>query len=119
MHYQQARNTARQHSHSPTGEPRTGIISRLEAQQGTTVTHFLESQGQALSADQKHSKAPQPLTDWRAKDWHYQQAINTARHHSHSLSGEPRTGIISRLETQQGTTATYFLQSQGQALSAG
>jgi hypothetical protein len=48
-----------------------------------------------------------------------QQARNTARHHSHSLSGEPGTGIISRLETQQGTTATHFLESQGQALSAG
>ena len=37
-----------------------------------------------------------------------------ARHHSHSLSGEPRTGMISRIELQQGTTATHSLESQGQ-----
>jgi hypothetical protein len=118
-HCQQARSTARHHSHSHTGEPRTGIVSRLEAQQGTTATHRLESQGQALSAGQKHSKAPQPLTVWRAKDRHCQQARNTARHHSHSHPGEPRTGIVSRPETQQGTTATHRLESQGQALSRG
>jgi hypothetical protein len=32
---------------------------------------------------------------------------------------DTRTGIISRLELQQGTTATHFLKSQGQASSAG
>ena len=36
-------------------------------------------------------------------------------HHSHSLSGEPRTGMISRLDLQQGITATHKLESQGQA----
>ena len=42
------RIAARHHSHSHPGEPRTGMISRLELQQGTTATHFLESQeGQA------------------------------------------------------------------------
>ena len=40
---------------------------------------------------------------------------NAIRHHSHSLSGEPRTGMISRLELQQGITATHILKSQGQA----
>ena len=83
------------------------------------ATHRLENQGQELLAGKKHNKAPQPLTNWRAKDRHCQQARNTARHHSHSLPGEPRTGIVSRLETQQGTTATHHLESQGQALSAG
>jgi hypothetical protein len=38
-----------------------------------------------------------------------------ARYHSHSPTVEPRTGMISRLELQQGTTATHFLKSQGQA----
>ena len=116
---QQARNTARYHSHSLPEEPRTGIFSRLETQQATTTTHFLESQGQALSAGQKYSKPPQPLTCWRAKDRHCQQARNIASHHSHSHAGEPRTGIVSRLKTQQATTATHILESQGQALSAG
>ena len=37
------------------------------------------------------------------------------RQHSHSLSGEPRIGMISRLELQQGTTATHQLESQVQA----
>jgi hypothetical protein len=87
-HCQQARNTARHHSHSHPGEPRTGIVSRPETQQGTTATHILESQGQALSAGQKHSKAPQPLTSWRAKDRHCQEARNTARHHNHSPTAE-------------------------------
>ena len=95
------------------------IVSRLETQQGTTVTHLLESQGQTLSARYKHSKAPQPLTCWRFKDRHCQQARNTARYYSHSQTEEPRTGIVSRLETQQGTTATHQLKSQGQAVSAG
>ena len=81
------------HSHSQTGEPRTGIVSRLESQQGTAATHILESQEQALLAGLNHRKAQQPLTFWR--------------------------GIVRRLETQQGTAATHRLESQGQALSAG
>ena len=111
-HHQQAWNTARHSSHSPTGEQRmgiinrletqqgtaathhlesrgqvTGIISRLETQQGTAATHSLESRGQASSAGLKHSKVQQPLTFWRAEDRHHQQAWNTARHSSHSLTG--------------------------------
>ena len=68
-------------SHSLSGEPRTYIVSRLETQQGTVATHILENQEQTLLAGLKHSKAQQ----------------GTARH-SHSLSGEPRTDIVSRLE---------------------
>jgi hypothetical protein len=37
---------------------------------------------------------------------HDQQARIAARHHNHSHPGEPRTGMISRLEFQQGTTAS-------------
>ena len=59
-------------------------------------SHSLSEEPKTLSAGQKHSKAPLPLTLWRAKDRHF-----------------------SRLETQQGTTATHSLESQGQALSAG
>jgi hypothetical protein len=40
-------------------------------------------------------------------------------HKSHSLSDEPGTGIISRLETCRGTEATHSLVSQGQESSAG
>ena len=82
----------RHYSHSQTEEPRTDMISSLGLQQGTTVTHILES-----------------------KDRHDQQARITVKHHSHSLSGESRTGMISRVELQQGTTVTHFLESQGQA----
>jgi hypothetical protein len=58
-HHQQARVAARHHSHSQTGEARTGTINRLEVQKGTTVTHYsLERQGQASSAGQNCSKAP-------------------------------------------------------------
>ena len=51
------------------------VVSRLKTHQGTAPTHKLERQGQPLSAGLKHSKAQQP-----------------------PLSGEPGTGIISRLE---------------------
>ena len=67
------------------------MISRLELQQGITATHPLESE-----------------------DRHYQPRI-AERHHSHSQTGEPRTGMISNLELQKGTTATHTLKSQGQA----
>ena len=66
------------------------MINRLELQQDYTATHPLESQGQDD-----------------------QQARIAGRHYSHSQTGEPRTGMISRLE--QGTTATHPLKSQGQA----
>ena len=33
-----------------------------------------------------------------------------ARHHSHSQAEEPRTGMMSRQELQQGTTATHQLE---------
>ena len=107
----------RHHSHSHAGELRIGIINRPELQQGTTATHRLESPGQISSAGQNCSKASQPLTDWRAKDRHHQQVKSARSHHSHSLPGEPRTGIISRLELQQGNTATHRLESQKQASS--
>jgi hypothetical protein len=68
------------------------MISRLESQQGTTVTHCLDSQRQD-----------------------YQQARIASRHHSHSQAEEPRTGMISKIELQQGSTATHILESQGQA----
>ena len=71
-----------------------------------------------MSAGLKHTKAQQPLTSWRAKNRHCQQDWNTPRHSSHSHPGEPRTGIVSRIKTHQGTAATHFLESQGQALSA-
>ena len=35
-----------------------------------------------------------------------------AKHYSHSQTEEPRTGMISRLELKQGTTATHCLESQ-------
>ena len=35
---------------------RTGIVSRIEIQQCATATHKLESQGQELSEEWKHSK---------------------------------------------------------------
>ena len=57
---------------------------------------MLESQGQALSADLKHS-----------------------RQSSHPPAREPRMVTVSRLDTQQGTAATHRLKSKGQSLSAG
>ena len=37
------------------------------------------------------------------------------RNSSQSLSEEPKTGVISMLETQQAMAATHFLDSQKQA----
>ena len=64
------------------------MINRLELQQGTTVTHSLESPNQ--------------------------QGRISARHHNYSQAEEPRTSMISRLELQQDTIPTHFLESQGQ-----
>ncbi|KAH8991821.1 hypothetical protein EDB86DRAFT_2830720, partial [Lactarius hatsudake] len=116
---QQASNTASHGSHSLPGEPRTGVVSSLQTQRATAATHFLESRGQASSAAFKHSEPRQPLTSWRAEDRRRQQASNTASHGSHSLPGEPRTGVVSSLQTQRATAATHSLESRGQASSAG
>ena len=93
-----ARIVARHNNHLQAEEPRTGMISRLDC-----------------------GKAPQPLTNWRAKDRHNQelelqqgsrithnlrkandrhdqQTRIAARHHSNSQTEEPTTGMISRLE---------------------
>src|SRR6267378_918618 len=83
------------------------------------ATHCLESQGQALSAGSKSSSPWKPLTAWRAKDRHCQQGQNPAHLGSHSRTGEPRTGIVSKVKIQLSMEATHFLESQGQALSAG
>src|SRR6266702_3704758 len=115
---QQPSNPASHGSHSRTGEPRTGVISSPQMQRATTATHFLESQGQASSAAFKRSEPRQPLTDWRAEDRRRQQPSNAASHGSHSRPGEPRTGVVSSLQTQPATAATHFLESRGQASSA-
>src|SRR6266403_2029764 len=83
------------------------------------ATHKLESQGQVLSAGSKSSSPWKPLTPWRAKDRCCQQGPNPAHHGSHSLSGEPRTCIISRVQIQLTMEATHSLESQGQVLSTG
>src|SRR6267378_2534917 len=116
---QQGPNPAHHGSHSQTGEPRTGVVSRVQIQLTMEATHFLESQGQVLSAGSKSSSPWKPLTDWRAKDRCCQQGPNPAHHGSHSLSGEPRTGVVSRVQIQLTMEATHFLESQGQVLSAG
>src|SRR6266704_1321474 len=115
---QQPSNAESHGSHSRTGEPRTGVVSSLQTQRATAATHFLESRGQASSAAFKRSEPRQPLTDWRAEDRRRQQPSNPASHGSHSLSGEPRTGVVSSLQTQRATAATHGLESRGQASSA-
>src|SRR6266702_927298 len=115
---QQHSNPASHGSHSRTGEPRTGVVSSLQTQRATAATHALESRGQASSAAFKPSEPRQPLTDWRAEDRRRQQPLNPASHGSHSRTGEPRTGVVSSLQTQRATAATHFLESRGQASSA-
>ncbi len=86
---------------------------------GIAVTHVLESRGQAPSAGLKYNEVRQPLTPWRAEDRHHQQATNAAMQGSHSLPGEPRSGVVSLPDMQRGTAATHRLEIRGQALSAG
>ncbi len=109
-HHQQGPNPAHHGSHSPTGEPRTAIISRAQVQLTTEATHFLEGRGQALSAVQIQltTKATHQLES-------HQQCPNPAHHRNHSLTGEPRIGIISGLYAAW--HASYSLS--GQASSAG
>src|SRR6266404_5985568 len=112
-------NSAHHKSHSLSGEPRTCIISRVEIQLTTEATHFLEGQGHMSSAGLKSRSPQKPLTIWKAKDRHCQQGQNPGHHGSHSLPGEPRTDIISRVKIQFTTRATHSLKSQGWASSAG
>jgi len=65
-------------------------------QPAMAATHFLESRGQASSAGLKRSE-----------------------HGSHSPTGEPRTDIVSGLETRPGMAATHQLESRGQTSSVG
>ena len=87
---------------------------QAKLQQSITVTHILESQGQALSAGQNCSKMSKPLTNLSIKNQHDQQGRIAGRY-SHLLPEEPRTPMINKLELWQETTATHFLKSQGQA----
>src|SRR6266404_604245 len=73
-------------------------MSRVKIQLTTKATHPLESRGQASSARSKSSSPQKPLTNWRAEDRCCQQGRNPAHHGSHSLPGEPRPGIISRVK---------------------
>ncbi len=118
-HHEQGPNLAHHGSHSLPGEPRTGIVSRVQICLTTEATHFLESQGQASSAGSKSSSPWKPLTSWRAKDRCCQQGQNATHHGSHSLPGEPTTGIVSRVQIQLTMETTHRLESRGQALSAG
>src|SRR6266404_4049863 len=72
-----------------------GIVSRVQIQLTTEATHFLESREHASSAGSKSTSPWKPLTNWRGEDRHNQQGPNPAHHGSHSLSGEPRTGMVS------------------------
>src|SRR6266702_2678802 len=117
-HRQQPRNAASHGSHSRTGEPRTSTVSSLETQRATAATHELGRRGQPSSAAFKPSEPRQPLTLWRAEDSRRQQPSNPVSHGSHSLTGEPRTAIVSSFETQRATAATHFLERRGYASSA-
>ena len=111
-HFQQTWKQSKP-SHSPAGEPRTAIFSRLE-NKASPVTHLLESQVQPFSAGFK-TKQAQSLTNWRAKHNHFQQASKQSKP-SHSPPGEPSTTIFSRLENKV-SPITHWLKSQGHASS--
>jgi len=100
--------------------PLISAISRFDRQQSTMDMHMLRSQEYT---DQEIKcnllKQQQPLTSCRTKDRHCQQGPNPPQHSSHSLSEEPRTGVVSMVQIHLNTAATHGLEGQGQALSAG
>jgi len=91
-------------------QAKTGIINRVQIQLTTGTTHILERRGQVLLAGFKSSSPQKPLTTWRAKDRCHQQGQNPAHHRSHSQTGDPRTGVVSRVQIQLTTEATHSLE---------
>src|SRR6266404_1757980 len=116
-HCEQGPNPAHNGSHSQTGEPKTGVMSRVQMHLTTEATHILESQGKVSSAGSKFSSPQKVLTSWRAKERCHQQGPNPAHHTSHSPTGEPGTGIVSRGQIQLTMEATHFLESRGGVVS--
>ncbi len=116
--HQQGPNPAHHRSHSPAGQVRTGIISRVQIQLTTEATHWLDRLGQGSSACSK-SSSQKSVTGWTGEDWGHQESQNPAHHKSNLLPGEARTGVVSRVEIQLTTEATHSLESQGEASSAG
>jgi len=107
---QQGQNPAHHRSHSLPGEPRTGVMSRVQMHLTTEATHFLESRGQASSGGTKCSHhRSHSLPGWVSS-----ARTNSAHHGNHSHSGEQRTGVMSRDKIQLTTEATHSLESQGQ-----
>ncbi len=93
-----------------------GVMSKVQMQFTMEATHFLESQGQVSLAGSKSSSPWKSLTNWRTK---LSAEPNPAHHQSHSLSKEPKTCVISRVQIQLATKAAHYLESQGPLLSAG
>ena len=93
-HCKQTRSIARDYSHPQSREPRARSAGWKYK---TSVTHKLESQGQALLAGYKHSKV-QPLTGWRTKDKQCQQV--RIKHCSHSQT-EGQGQHCSELENRE------------------
>src|SRR6266404_1626437 len=118
MCHQQQPNAPHHRSHSPTGESRACIVSSIQMHLITEATHFLESQGYALSAMSKCRSPLKSLTFCKAMDRSHQQHPNAAHHRSHSQAEEPSTGVISSTQMQLKTEATDQLKSQEHAFSA-
>ena len=68
------------------------------------VTHLLESQEQPFSAGLK-TKQAQSLTDWRAKDNHFQQPKNKASPVTHKLESQGQS-FSAGLKTKQAQSLT-------------
>ncbi len=106
---------------SLSAEPLAGWVSRIEWNRGNELTHFLQSRGQTGSAGLKGMEGMQQLTSCRAMgrlshwDWMGQREC------SDSQTAEPWVGWVSRIEREwdRENAATHFLQSHGQAESAG
>src|SRR6266404_3880713 len=63
-----------------------------------------------------HSLPGEPRTG--VEDRSHQQGQNPAHHRSHSQTGEPRTHVVSRVKIQLTTEAAHFLKGRGHMLSA-
>jgi len=89
-------------------------MSKVQMHLTMEDTYILESQRQVLSAGLKCSSPQKLLTNWKAKYRGHEKGQSAAHHQKHSPTGEPRRTVVSRVEMQLTTEATYFLKRQRQ-----
>src|SRR6266404_379409 len=81
-------------------------LERPNVEQHLKSLTCCRAEGQASSGEPKCSPPRKPLTSWRARN---QQSPHATHQRSHSLSGEPRRDVVSRVQMQLTSEATHEL----------